>query len=229
MANPKAGALAEFLRGEEWLEQAFLYFGRHPDACVARGEHNVQPGADAFGSIGLARFQEHGIGGLNRQLPPFGIASPALMAKFRMTCSIWCGSTLTCHKSAVLTVMSSTSSLIVRRSSFWQVFHQIVQIHNLQFHNWRRLKARSRFVNSAARCADLKICSALLQSASFEAASARINSLYPMIAVRMLLKSWATPPAETSRPPPIFCEWTSSVSICFRLAISARNFSFADF
>ena len=130
-------------------------------------------------------------------VPPSGMASRALTARFISTCSSWPRSALTCHRSAsawALQRMCSPSTRPIIRSKS------------------RTTSPRSRILRSSI-CRRLNASSWRLSEAPCWAAfwmasrSSRVSlpggrrrrcriSEKPRMAVRMLLKSWATPPAS---------------------------------
>ena len=81
------------------------------------------------------------------------------------------------------------------------------------------LKARSWRVKAAARWAVLRMSSSSWLSLWLRPSRWTMSSQRPVMTVRRLLKSWATPPA--SRPTAsIFCDWRSSSFIRFSLVTS---------
>jgi hypothetical protein len=153
-------------------------------------------------------------------VPPSGIASRALAARFSSTCSSCPWSTSTRHGSSQLRIRSATSSPIMRASIEPEPSTTARRSTTRGAITCCRLKASSWCVSAAARQAALSVsfsqrCARLAASTS-RSASARL----PVIAVSRLLKSWATPPAR--RPTAsIFCDCRSRPSSAVR-SLSAR-------
>ena len=83
VGRPRPAALR--LDREERLEGLPALVGRHPDARVRHLEHELSAGRCAVGDRAWAFTVR------SRRQPRFGIASRALSARFKVTCSIWSG------------------------------------------------------------------------------------------------------------------------------------------
>ena len=129
-------------------------------------------------------------------LPPPGIASRALTARLRITCSIWPGSALIVPRLEASAVRSSTSSPINRRSIFSRSETTVLRSMATGCKTCLRLKASSCRVRPAARSPAFLISSTLWRRGSWACNRLRTRSLYPLMAVSRLLKSCAMPPAS---------------------------------
>ena len=156
------------------------------------------------------------------RVPPSGIASLAFRARFMSTCPICPGSTSTRPRSGSSRVPSSMSSPIRRsrisRVSMTTAFRSTTCARS----TWRREKARSWRVRSAARRAAVRICSSRGRFSSPAWSFRRRSSAWPSTTPRMLLKSWATPPAR--RPTASsFCDWRSCSRVSRRVCSAATR------
>ena len=144
-------------------------------------------------------------------VPPSGIASRAFTTRFMITCSIWPGSALTVPRSGAATVTIRTSSPISRRSMRSRPATRALRSISRGCSACLRLKESSCRVIEAARSAALRICSTYSRRGSTSPRSSWSRSALPRMAVRTLLKSWATPPASLPTAS-IFCAWRSCPS-----------------
>ena len=137
-----------------------------------------------------------------------------------MICSICAGSALTRPSVGSSTVISSIVSPI-RGLSIWAMFATTSLRSSTR--GWSiclRLKASSCWVSDAARSAVFLTSSMSRRRGSSAVRRSRSSSVRPVMTVRRLLKSCATPPA--SRPTAsIFWAWRSCASL-WRSASSAR-------
>ena len=92
--EPEAGAFTGRFRGHEGLEHSLAYVGHDAGAGVGHGQDDaIVLGASSSKSIAVAI----------QSTPPPGIASRALTAKLRITCSRWVGSpTISVEQSVVV-------------------------------------------------------------------------------------------------------------------------------
>jgi len=128
--------------------------------------------------------------------PPFGMASLAFVARLINTCSIWLLSAITIQSLSVSTALSFISSLTSRVKRSFTPFTMSFMFTGFGLLGCFLLKTRSPLVNCAALSADLIIfcVKSLVLLSSFISQSSKFP--YPIIAVRILLKSCATPPAS---------------------------------
>ena len=143
--------------------------------------------------------------------PPPGIASRALTARFKSTCSSCPGSALTAPAVGSSEVTSSTSSPSNRRSMRSILPTTTLSSSTLGASTWRRLNASSCRVSSAARRPACRISSASSRRGSPEGMLLSSSWVEPRMAVSRLLKSWAMPPASCPTAS-IFCDWRSCSS-----------------
>ena len=90
LAEAEPGSFAEALGGEEGLEHALHHFAC---SCRCRCRRRVSATCSPLKALGLA-VRAPRCAALILSLPPSGIASRALMARFSITFSSWCGSTM---------------------------------------------------------------------------------------------------------------------------------------
>src|SRR5881409_2592462 len=152
--------------------------------------------------------------------PPPGMASRALTARFRSTCSSCPGSALTVPAAGSREVASSTSSPSSRRSIRSMFATTALTSSTLGPSTWRRLNASSCRVSSAARSPAFRISSASSRRASPAGVLCNSSWVEPRMAVSRLLKSCAMPPASCPTAS-IFCDWRSCSSSC-RCALTSR-------
>ena len=151
--------------------------------------------------------------------PPSGMASRALIARFRIANSSWPGSAKAGHRSGASAMRISMSSRRVRQS-----MRCIESIRRLQLicdgcSICRRLNASSRRVSSAPRSPAVAIMSAAcFRSGRALRAMLRVSAL-PTTTVRRLLKSCASPP-ESWPTASIFWACASCSSVRLRLVRS---------
>ncbi len=137
--------------------------------------------------------------------PPRGMASRALTTRFMTTCSSWPGSASTPLPAPRETIESSTSSRITRRSIGASPSMTRVRSSTRGCRICLRLNARSWRVSAAARSPASSTRVRSRRAGSLGAARSRSSDVRPVMTVRRLLKSWATPPAR--RPiASIFCD-----------------------
>ncbi len=129
-------------------------------------------------------------------LPPLGMASLALIARFMITCSICPGSTSTCHNAGSGIVNNSTSSPTRRPSIFSIPVNSSLRSRTLGVIICLRLKARSCLVRDAALSPAFLVSSIPLRKDSSLMTSINASWALPMMTVSRLLKSCATPPAR---------------------------------
>ena len=155
-----------------------------------------------------------------RSVPPDGIASRALTARFMMTCSIWPGSALMRRTRSPRAGIKVMSSPITRPSMVCMPPTRVFRSRTCGSRICWRLKASSCRVNNAALRPALTISWTSSRICPSGGSSARVISPKPRIAVNRLLKSWAIPLA--SRPiPSIFCAWRTCASSVFRSVTSS--------
>ena len=154
--------------------------------------------------------------------PPRGMASRALTIRFRSTCSSWPGSAFTHPRSWAGTVTRSMSSPIRRRSIFSTCATTLLTSSTRISRTCRRLKARSWRVSAAARCAASTINVTSRAPGPSPPRRCWRKWQRPVITVRRLLKSWATPPASCPTAS-IFCDWRSCSSIRRSRVTSRRS------
>ncbi len=153
--------------------------------------------------------------------PPPGMASRALTARFRSTCSSPPRSPSSSNSPGSGRTTISMSSLITRRSILRIPFASSLRSRISGLISWRRLKARSWRVRPAARSAAARISRRWSSVAMPFSRSVSATPAWARITCRTLLKSCATPPA--SRPTvSIFCacrscSWRSRSSVSSRM------------
>ena len=124
-------------------------------------------------------------------------------------------------RSGASTVTSSTSSPITRGQHRLRFGHHGVQVEDPRLQDLAPAEGQQlpgEGGRAVGGVADLASCGA--PPASPAARSRRSSSLYPMITLSRLLKSWATPPASWPMAS-IFCDWRSWPS-SFSSAAAAR-------
>ena len=119
--QPEPSSVTGHLRGEEGLEDSLLDLLIHSRAGVRDAERDPLAGGIALAPTSIAsstsRFAVSIV-----SVPPRGIASRALVARFRTTCSICVRSASTCPRASAKRKRSSTSSPTSGRSisSVWR-------------------------------------------------------------------------------------------------------------
>ena len=200
------------LGGEEGLEDARLRLGVHADAGVRDREHARSGPARRRSGAHVAPSSRSTLAVSMVSVPPSGMASRALTARFMRTCSIWPGSALTGPAPAPSAVTSSTSSPIAGAASSpcprTTAFRSSTSgCEDLLAAEGQELARQGggpvrRAVGSPPRRARVS------GPPGCSRAAARCSRV---MTVRRLLKSWAMPPA--SRPTAsIFCDWRSCSS-----------------
>ena len=128
-------------------------------------------------------------------LPPFGMASRALIARLRMAFSISLGSALVDHNDDAKTEDIWIGSPSVRRSSSAMLRTRSFRLTTVGSSWRRRAKVSSRAVNRAPMSA--AFCARFSKVRSRSSLSRISNSSrLPVMMVSRLLKSWATPPVS---------------------------------
>ncbi len=157
-----------------------------------------------------------------RRVPPAGIASRALMHRFRIAFSSWLGSHSVCHSPGAGVQATAIAEPAVRRiSSSRPATRRLASVGSGSSVCWRENASR-RWVRAAPRLAEAIAAAARRSSSPVRpwAMRACISSMAPMMPVSRLLKSWARPPVSWPTAS-IFCACRSRVSVFSRSAISA--------
>ena len=127
-------------------------------------------------------------------LPPSGIASRALIARFKTADWNSDVSTVVFHNPPAVMHSTVIDSPTARRTSGSVSCMTWSRLTISGCSGWRLAKARSCLVNLAARSAAMLIMSIRSLALSSRPMVRRSNPKLPMITVSRLLKSWATPP-----------------------------------
>ena len=216
----QAGALADPLGGEERLEQVRLDLGRHP-ACRCPpppAARSARPG-DRGPAAGRPRRMSTAAVAM-RSVPPPGMASRPLSARFSSTCSSCAGSPPDRRQpgaSAISTRMFSPmrrSSIWLARWTTWLRSSSLGFEHRLAAEQ-QQLPGQLRRPLAGVADGDQIGVAALVRRRRRPAAS--LTQL--LMTVSRLLKSWAMPPASCPMAC-IFCDWRSCSSSRFRSVMS---------
>jgi hypothetical protein len=162
-------------------------------------------------------------------LPPWGMASREFTARFNTICSSWPGSASTKADSDRGRKVTLTSSPIRGRRSLETSCKRWFRSSTRSWTGCLRLKASNCRVSVAPRLEASRICPRSSTGRASLLMCERRRSAQATMMPRMLLKSWATPPA--SRPTAsIFCacrSWSSArfCSVTSRAMVEAPTIS----
>ena len=157
----------------------------------------------------------------SRGCPPFGMASRALTARLRIASSSCDGSASAGHRfvrqTQSCTAMCSPS---VRCSSVTELRDDVVEVEIARLQRLLAREGEQRWVSCAPRVGGLVDRLDDRRELRIAAqASSDSSSVMPMMTVRMLLKSCATPPVSWPTAS-IFCAWRSWLSSATRSVMS---------
>ena len=164
-------------------------------------------------------------------LPPSGIASRALTARFRIALSSWFGSACERHRPPASTVSTAISSPSVRRSRSDMPRDQPVDVDRLRARAAAGARRRAGVGSARRRAGRRAVALPADRQARGRARPPREHgaagvSRLPMMMVSRLLKSCATPPVSWPIAS-IFCAWRSASSTRSRSSIWAMSARFA--
>ena len=153
---------------------------------------------------------------------PSGSACQALVQRLTSTCWIWVASDRISSGSSLSTSSSAAPAGKVARNSAAASRISGASGRIERCCGWRRLKARICCTRLRARVAAFWICSRLSAAGCVGSSSSRASATLPRIAARMLLKSWAMPPARVPTASS-FCDSRSCASSVRRFVSDCRR------